>query len=334
MKIWFPTIKVDSGSDVYVARMVRSLRQNGIDAEVTEFGSFYEFVPFLLRQKPVPEGTSIIHTNSWYAFPFAAHGLPLVVTVHHPVTDNALAAFKSPLQRAYYRLLVQRYENMSLRHASRIVCVSKFSANAVREIVPDKPVSTIYNFVDTDAFAGKVDYDFSRDRSLRLLFVGNLSRRKGYDLLQPIMKKLGKNFTLTIVSGLRQSQKTISAHNIRTLGPIDLPALTQLYRDSDVLLFPTRLEGFGYAPAEAMSSGLPVISSDNSSIPEVVVNGETGILCPTDDIDAFCDACHFFYNNPGKIREYGTAGRNRVLSLFSSEVITRQYTALYNELLI
>ena len=333
MKIWLPYIRTGSGSDVYFSRLSSMLSKNGIKVTMSQFSHIHEIAPYLLKYKSPPAGTDIIHTNSWNAFPFASHRLPLVVTVHHPITDNTYTAYKSPLQSLYHNLIIQRYEYKSLQQASQIVCVSKFTSEAVNEIVPNKPVSTIYNFIDTNTFTAKNNYDFNKDRPLRLLFVGNLSRRKGYDLLQPIMKKLGKNFSLTVVCGLRNLRKPMFGNNVHTLGLVDLPTLTQLYRDSDVLLFPTRFEGFGFAPAEAMASGLPVVSSDNSSIPEVVIDGETGILCPTDNVDSFCEACEFFYSNPDKIREYGIAGRERVLSHFSPDTNTKQYIALYNGLL-
>lgn len=333
MKVWFPTIKVSSGSDIYVERLAESLKRHGVETVISYFSSIYELAPFLLRFKKVPERTDIIHCNSWYAFPFASHGIPLVTTVHHPTTAESYSFSKSRLQKMYHRLLIRSYEHRSLEFASRIVCVSQFTADSVRNQTANKSISTIYNFIDTDQFSAKDAYSFTGSRPLRLLFVGNLSARKGYDLLHPIMNKLGSNYLLTVVSGLRDMGRHSSTENIKYAGHVDQSTLVNLYQDSDVLLFPTRLEGFGYAPAEAMSCGTPVIASANSAIPEVVIDHRTGLLCPTDDIDAFCNASEFFFNNPDKIGEYGQAGRERVVNHFSAEKITGQYLDLYNELL-
>ena len=75
-----------------------------------------------------------------------------------------------------------------------------------------------------------------------------------------------------------------------SLGRPDQRRLLEAYLDSDALLFPTRLEGFGQVALEAMAYGLPVISTNGSALPEVVEDGATGILCPQDDAAAFVAA--------------------------------------------
>jgi glycosyltransferase involved in cell wall biosynthesis len=75
------------------------------------------------------------------------------------------------------------------------------------------------------------------------------------------------------------------------LGRLSEKELIDEYQKCDALLFPSRFEGFGYVALEAMSCGKPVVATDSSSIPEVVENGVSGLLCPIDDIEAFVNAC-------------------------------------------
>jgi glycosyltransferase involved in cell wall biosynthesis len=108
--------------------------------------------------------------------------------------------------------------------------------------------------------------------------------------------------------------------------------LIKAYQQSDALLFPSRLEGFGYVALEAMACGKPVIAGANSALPEVVENGVTGLLCPTDDVHAFADACRRLAGDPEMVREYGEAARRRAEEVFSEDIIVPQYIRLYEQI--
>ncbi len=109
--------------------------------------------------------------------------------------------------------------------------------------------------------------------------------------------------------------------------------LIDAYHRCDALLFPSRFEGLPHAPLEAMACGKPVIAANSYSLPEVVEDGETGILCPRDDIGTFVSACRKLANNPETLKEYGQAARRRAEGLFSEDNIVPQYISLYEVLL-
>lgn len=333
MKIWFPLIKVDTGSDVYTMRLADSLRQHGIDTEVTCFPRYYELQPGLLKTRPPPRGTDIIHGNSWTGYAFKRRGIPLVTTVHLPVMDPAYDSYKSFAQKTYHLLLIRGFERHSLSAADGVVAVSDYVNKYIENTYTGISPGTIHNFVDTDFFSPAPARKAADRKKFRLLYVGNLSKRKGSDLLRPIMEKLGERFILTATTGLRKKGISLSGENITTTGRLEGKSLVQAYHDADALLFPTRLEGFGYSALEAMACGLPVIASNNSSIPEIVEHQKTGLLCPTDDIDAFCRACEYLYSHPQTACEYGRAGRETALTRFTRETITHRYISFYDELL-
>lgn len=333
MKIWFPLIAAGTGSDVYTVRLAKSLKSYGVDTEITFFPKYFEFAPSLLRKYQLPIGTNIVHTNSWGAFAFRRSGIPLVVTVHHNVMDPAYHPYKTMGQHIYHKLLIEGYEAKSLKSANLIVSVSNYTDNSICHYTPEVERVTIYNFVDPEFFYPAHKNAYSRARPFRMLYVGNLSRRKGADLLLPIMEKLGKNFRLTTTTRLRDSLAKLDNYNIHTCGKLSSLDLVKAYQIADALLFPSRFEGFGYVALEAMACGTPVIASNNSSIPEVVQHGKTGILCQTDDIDAFVEACRILRNDPLKLAAYGAAARKRAVSFFSERKILRQYIDLYNSLL-
>ena len=157
--------------------------------------------------------------------------------------------------------------------------------------------------------------------------------RKGKDLLVPIMRNLGPEFELRLTTGLRGSKTAHRTQNIVSLGRLNEETeLIKAYQECDALLFPSRFEGFGYVALEAMACGKPVIATNTSSLPEVVEQGVTGILCPPDDIHAFVTACRKLADNREILHKYGQDARRRAVELFSEDLIIPQYIALYEKL--
>lgn len=98
-------------------------------------------------------------------------------------------------------------------------------------------------------------------------------------------------------------------------------------------MFPTRYEGFGYAAAEAMACGTPVIASDCSSLPELVRHDETGLLCQTDSPRAFADAITGLATDATRLKTMGLAARERVIRKFGTEMMSQRYLELFHQLL-
>lgn len=333
MKIWFPVIRGGSGTDVYTRRLAQALERQGIATELTWFPSYFQIAPFLLRRSQPPPGIHIIHTNSWNGFAFRYHPIPLVVTVHLNVLDPVYKPYKSVAQRLFHGIAIRRYEEASFRAASAVTTVSESTRRSLHHTTNGKPVQVIYNWVDTTSYSPAVDYRPPSSRPFQLLFVGNLSRRKGADLLGPIMRELGPGFELQLTSGIRGYKVKGLTENMNPLGRItDEGRLIEIYRRCDALLFPSRLEGFSLAPLEAMACGKPVIATHASSLPEVVVHGVTGFLCPRDNIAAFAAACRKLADNHQLLLSYGEAARRRATEFFSQEVIIPRYIALYEKL--
>ncbi len=97
-------------------------------------------------------------------------------------------------------------------------------------------------------------------------------------------------------------------------------------RRADLLVHPVRWEGFGLALLEAMLASLPVVASRVSAIPEIVVDGETGVLVPPDDAPALAAAITRVLDDPG---EYGERGLARARSEFSVARMADRTLAVY-----
>lgn len=333
MKIWFPLIVAKSGSDVYVNRLTQSLNRLGIETVVSRFPHYFEFAPHLLSLVKPPADTDIIHTNSWNGFAFHRDKIPLIATLHHPVMAKSYLPYKSIGQTLYHNLLINSYEQKSFSLCDKIIAVSDFSKNSIKYCCENNRIAVIHNYVDTNTFCPSRELENNGKDKFRLLYVGNTTARKGFDLLAPIMDQLGDAFLLTATTGIRGKKVRIKSkhNNMRIVGGLQVDELVREYQKSDALLFPSLFEGFGYAPLEAMACGKPVITSDNSALPEVVEHNKTGILCETNNVTDFALACRFLRDNPDKSARYGRNGRKRAVTVFSETRSINQYLDLYRE---
>lgn len=333
MRLAFPLIAAGSGSDVYTVALAQDLSRKGVDVEVFPFGYSMELAAWLrapsARRKL--QSFDLIHCNGDHGTIFHCPSVPMVITFHHNVFEAEYQAHTSVAQKCYHYGLSLRRIRRASRLASAIVYCSRYTQQSFRRLLGEStvPEHMIYNCVDTDAFVPVVD---GPDGNVcNLLFVGSPTRRKGAHLLPEIMSRLGKGYRLTCVS--RDSFDGWDAENICVVRNASHDELVRLYQRSHMLLFPTLLEGFGYAVAEAMACGLPVVSSDNSAIPELVVSGKGGWLCETQDVDAYVMRVRQLWGNAEIRSEMGAFNRERVTRLFSRENWAQSYLDLYKRLL-
>ena len=120
------------------------------------------------------------------------------------------------------------------------------------------------------------------------------------------------------------------AERVHVLGPRrDVPALMHAM---DVFAMPSIWEGFGLVLLEAMAAGRPIVASRVATIPEVVAEGESGLLVPAGDPFALADALARLADDPALARDMGEAGRERLRRNFSLEKMVGDTELLYREL--
>jgi sugar transferase (PEP-CTERM/EpsH1 system associated) len=110
----------------------------------------------------------------------------------------------------------------------------------------------------------------------------------------------------------------------------DIP---ELMRGLDLFVLPSLREGISNTILEAMASGLPVIATNVGGNPELVVDGETGMLVPPSDPVAMAGAIQSYLNDPAKLQRHGQAGRKRAVEHFSIEKMVEGYLGVYDEVL-
>jgi len=330
MRVCFPLIKTNSGTDFWTFNLARVLRIWGVETIVHCYPQRYQFFPYLLRRESRRIRADIIHTNSWNGFVFKGDA-PLVVTEHHIVHDQVLDRYKSLAQKLFHKL-VYRFERESFAVAEQITCVSEHTKRRLKEVFGVEAVR-IYNGVDVERFSPKkVENLLMTEKGKTvLLFVGNMSRRKGTDLLVRIMERLGDRFVLLCVSARRRGIARIGA-NIHIIGNLPQDKMLDYYNYCDIFVFPSRSEGLSCALIEAMACAKPVVATDCSSIGEVVIQEKGGFLCEMDNIEEFAEKIRILAQDSLLRKRMGLFNRERVERHFSLTQMGENYYALYKSL--
>lgn len=330
MKIWFPTIRAGSGSDIYVERLAVALRERGVEACLQWFDRRHEFFPAALRGIKPPVGTDLIHANTWNGFAFARPSIPLVVTAFHCVYRNGYPEWKTRAQALYHDHWIGRYERWSFARADAVIALTPSAVADFAQRFAMTPTTVIPGWVDTEVFAPGDSGDATADR-FRVLIVGNASKRKGMDLLPRLRDALGERFVITVIGGLRADGSDRCA-GVAYKTRLSLRELVSEYQQTDVVVSLSRYEGFGYTALEAMACGKPVVAFDAVGLRDVVVDGETGLLAQVGDVPALAAACKHLAENPAEAHAMGRAGRVRAAGHFGKATAVESYIKLYRNL--
>ena len=195
-------------------------------------------------------------------------------------------------------------------------------------------VRVIYNGCDVDTLAASADrtklrreLDLSRD-TLVVSLVGEVGWRKGQEILLEAASHLRSDHpdAVFVIAGEGDGEEELKARS-RRLGLDDGMVRFLGFRDdvadvlagSDILVLPSRQEGFPNTLLEGMALGLPVVASAVDGIPELVVDGETGALVPVDDEKAFTRAVARLLTDVPLRRTWGEAGCRRVRQNFTTQ---------------
>ena len=328
LRVWLPSIRAGSGSDVFVERLAEGLASFGHDPVVQWFAHKYELMPWCLRGVPSPPGVDVVHAGSWQAFAFKRQGLPLVVTEHHYVADPVFAPYRSLAQACYHRFFIAACLRRSFRVADELVAVSHHTARALAAQA-GRDARVIHNWVDLEQFSPRKGAGRSAG-PFRLLFVGNPSLRKGADMLATLATMLGEDFELLCLGGLREGYDVTRAPpNLKRLARVLSSEMPLLYHQVDAVLVPTRYEAFGYVALEAMASALPVVGFDSTGTSEVCRNGVTALLAPVNDLPALVAYCQQLASDAELARSLGAAGRERATTAFDAASGIAAYVDAY-----
>jgi glycosyltransferase involved in cell wall biosynthesis len=196
---------------------------------------------------------------------------------------------------------------------------------------PDK-VTTIHYGMDAPPAAwGATDLELP-DGPL-LVAIARLVPQKGLDVAVRALEGVDATLVVLGEGPERARLETLARElGVRLLLPGRVGDVAAVLRRADVLVHPARWEGFGLALLEGMLCALPVVASGVSSIPEIVVDGETGLLVPPGDPGALRGAIERVLSDAELRLRLGEAGLRRAHTEFSVERMARRTLAVYDEI--
>jgi glycosyltransferase involved in cell wall biosynthesis len=247
-------------------------------------------------------------------------GVPVVIhTRHHQ------GAHLSGRQRLLVRLVSSCDD--------RFVCISHDSRTwACRQGISPHRLRVLHNGIDLMRFAYR-----GPDPTGYAVLVARLSPEKGIDVLLQAMSRMVPNqadFRVQIAGDgpgratLEQQARQLGVDgHVRFLGTVrDVP---ELLAGARLFVLPSRTEGISLTLLEAMARGLPVVATNVGGNPEVVANGETGLLVPPDHPQELAQAIGQLWNSPDLGARMGERGRQRVCEQFDIKKMVAEYEALY-----
>jgi glycosyltransferase involved in cell wall biosynthesis len=266
-----------------------------------------------LGKKEILKGEyDLVHlTNQTLSF-LVTQLLPTVVTVHD------IIEVLEPQQRLSG--MVNKYLYSGIKKANHIITVSKYTAREVKKYygVAEKKISVSYNGVDDkfnviDVFSATVGYQTLKrelglsDASKVVLYVGSDHPRKNVvTAVKAFAKARKKEKNLVFIKVgkpgiaiereklLKEIDRLSVRKFVRFVGHVSNERLNELYNLADMLIYPSRFEGFGLPPLQAMACGTIVITSDVTSLPEVVGDNDkfgeqVALVREPSDVNGFAD---------------------------------------------
>jgi glycosyltransferase involved in cell wall biosynthesis len=288
-------------------------------------------------------GVDVFHAPHYVVSPFTPR--PYVVTIH----DCIHLRFPQYLPNRAAYVYARAMMTIAARRASKILTVSKASKDDILHFlgVPDHKVEVVYNGLDQRLVASPPPDAIERVRdrfmltSPFILYTGNIKPHKNVDRLieaYALLRQRGHGDVKLIIIGEEISRfpslrRLVHRHQlhgqVRFFGFVPDATLSALYRLASVFVFPSLYEGFGLPPLEAMATGLPVITSNVSSLPEVV--GDAALLIDPLDAKSIADAIARVLSEPALRADLVKRGYERAKAFSWSNAAAR-IREVYKEL--
>jgi starch synthase len=303
---------------------------------------------------PGMNSAQLVHSHTWYAN-LAGHLAAMLYDIPHVMTMHSLEALRPwKAEQLGGGYTVSTWcERTAAASAAAVVAVSdgmKADILAAYPEIPAERVRVIRNGIDTDEYRPDprtgvlTRYRVDPGRPY-VIFVGRITRQKGVPVLLRAASGLVPEAQLVLLAGaadtpeqLAEVTELVDGLRATRSGVIWIPEMLpkpeviQLLTHATVFACPSIYEPLGIVNLEAMACGTAVVGSRTGGIPEVVADGETGLLVPPGEPEPLAEALNALLRDPDRAEAMGQAGRKRAVSEFGWPAIAAQTAELYAEL--
>ena len=369
---WPPDVY--GGAGVHVDELVRELRPRAdvhvhafgptrtgavghvVHPEFAEANAALQTLAIDLDMVRVLDHVDVVHSHTWYTN-LAGHLAGELFGVPHVITAHSLEPrrpWKAEQLGGGYRIS-SWIEASSYREAAAVIAVSDGMKldllDAYSFVDPDK-VHVVRNGIDTIGWRPEpanhhlAEYGVDPSRPY-VVFVGRITRQKGIAHLLAAAERFDESVQLVFCASAPDTPE-IGAETARAVAALQerrsvvwiqehaqRPVVQQLLTHALAFLCPSVYEPLGIVNLEAMACETAVIASDVGGIPEVVVDGETGLLVPYDASEpkafehAFADAVNVLVADPQRAKAMGVRGRARAVADFGWDVVATRTLEVY-----
>jgi alpha-maltose-1-phosphate synthase len=355
---------VYGGAGVHVEYLTRELEKL-IDVDVHPFAAFdslpglgngaLEAIAIDVQMAARVDGAALVHSHTWYAnlgghLAKLLHGVPHVATTH---SLEPLRPWKADQLGDGGYAVSSFCERTALEGADAVVAVSNAMRADVLRVYPQldpQRVDVIHNGIDPDEYRPDQGTDvldrYGVDpRRPSVVFVGRIARQKGIGVLLDAAPQLDPAAQLVLCAGAPETDELAREMEERVVAlqeardgviwiekMLEKHEVMQLVTNATVFVVPSTYEPMGIVNLEAMACETAVVASAVGGIPEVVADGETGLLFPSGDAEALAERVNRLLAHPELAREMGVRGRERVLERFTWRAVAAGTVELYRRL--
>ena len=373
---WPP--EVYGGAGVHVEELVPQLRRAGLEVDVHCFGpdrpdatahtadprlaganAALQTLSVDLSIADATAGCDLVHSHTWYA-DLAGHLAALLHGVPHVLTTHSLEPhrpWKAEQLGGGYRVS-SWVEEVAVEGAAAVIAVSEGMRRDVLDVYPDVDparVHVVHNGIDPEVYRPTGATDVLERHGVDpavpyAVFVGRITRQKGLahllraaaDLPGQLVLCAGAPDTAEIGA---EAEELVNVLRVRRPGVVWIREMlpkadvVQLLSHATVFVCPSVYEPLGIVNLEAMACGTAVVASAVGGIPEVVVDGGTGLLVPYDEADprgfeaALAARTAELLADPARAARLGAAGRERAVASFGWDAIAVRTRELYEQVL-
>lgn len=289
------------GAIIFIRKIIAEIQPDIIHVHSTWAGVFVR-LPYLIKRKKC----KIIYT---------AHGWSFIMDISK--------------RKKFLYAMIERVLSIV---TDKIINISNFEEKeALNYGLDKKKMMVIYNGVKDKNYS--IEYNFyESNNKIKLLFVGRLDKTKGIDILLNIYNKYKfKNLHLYIIGeSVLDNIEIKSNDNTTYFGWIDNKDIDKYYKMCDVVIMPSRWDGFGLVAVEAMRNSKPVIVSNRGALPELIKNGLNGYIFDLDDENSLRNI--LLNLDRSFLKKMGMKGRNIYLENYTDIIFVKNIYNLYKNI--